>query len=141
MFTNTGSSVHDLVIVVAFMGALFSGYAGMTIWAHKGGKPAGGSSSAACWGPWVYSSSPQPPRARQKSTAPRDPRGSPRVPTARSASKARRGCAGTVSVTSGPCRRTVIAGPKVRHQSAQATTGTQVRRAIAAGAGPAARRG
>jgi len=25
MFTNTGSSVHDLVIVVAFMGALFSG--------------------------------------------------------------------------------------------------------------------
>ena len=42
MFTNTGSSVHDLVIVVAFMGALFSGYAGMTIWARKGGKPAGG---------------------------------------------------------------------------------------------------
>jgi hypothetical protein len=25
MFTNTGSSVHDLVIVVAFMGALFVG--------------------------------------------------------------------------------------------------------------------
>jgi hypothetical protein len=25
MFTNTGSSVHHLVIVVAFMGALFSG--------------------------------------------------------------------------------------------------------------------
>ena len=42
MFTNTGSSVHDLVIVVAFMGALLSGYAGMTIWARKGGKPAGG---------------------------------------------------------------------------------------------------
>jgi hypothetical protein len=42
MFTNTGSSVYDLVIVVAFMGALFSGYAGMTIWARKGGKPAGG---------------------------------------------------------------------------------------------------
>jgi hypothetical protein len=42
MFANTGSSVHDLVIVVAFMGALFSGYAGMTIWARKGGKPAGG---------------------------------------------------------------------------------------------------
>lgn len=42
MFTNTGSSVHDLVIVVAFMGALFSGYAGMTIWARQGGKPAGG---------------------------------------------------------------------------------------------------
>ncbi len=39
MFTNTGSSMHDLVIVVAFMGALFSG---MTIWARKGGKPAGG---------------------------------------------------------------------------------------------------
>jgi hypothetical protein len=42
MFTSTGNSVHDLVIVVAFMGALFSGYAGMTIWARKGGKPAGG---------------------------------------------------------------------------------------------------
>jgi hypothetical protein len=42
MFTNTSSSVHDLVIVVAFIGALFSGYAGMTIWARKGGKPADG---------------------------------------------------------------------------------------------------
>ena len=42
MFTNTGNSVHDLVIVVAFIGALFSGYAGMTIWARKGGKPGGG---------------------------------------------------------------------------------------------------
>jgi hypothetical protein len=42
MFTNTGGSVHDLVIVVAFIGALLSGYAGMTIWARKGGKPAGG---------------------------------------------------------------------------------------------------
>jgi hypothetical protein len=30
------------VVVVAFMGALFSGYAGMTIWARKGGKPGGG---------------------------------------------------------------------------------------------------
>ena len=36
------TSVHDLVIVVAYIGALFSGYAGMTIWARKGGKPAGG---------------------------------------------------------------------------------------------------
>jgi hypothetical protein len=42
MFTNTSSSLHDLVVVVAFMGALFSGYAGMTIWARKGGKPGGG---------------------------------------------------------------------------------------------------
>jgi hypothetical protein len=41
MFTNS-SSVHDLVIVVALMGALFSGYAGMTIWARKGGKPGNG---------------------------------------------------------------------------------------------------
>jgi hypothetical protein len=41
MFTNS-SSVHDLVIVVAFIGALFSGYAGMTIWARKGGKPGNG---------------------------------------------------------------------------------------------------
>ena len=54
MFTNTGSSVHDLVIVAAFMGALFSGYAGMTIWARKGRKPAGGSSSAACWALGVF---------------------------------------------------------------------------------------
>ena len=42
MFTSTGNSIHDLVIVVAFLGALLSGYAGMTIWARKGGKPAGG---------------------------------------------------------------------------------------------------
>lgn len=41
MFTGTGS-VHDLVIVVAYMGALFSGYAGMTVWARKGGRPGGG---------------------------------------------------------------------------------------------------
>jgi hypothetical protein len=44
MFTNTtsGGSLHDLVVVAAFMGALFSGFAGMTIWARKGGKPGGG---------------------------------------------------------------------------------------------------
>jgi hypothetical protein len=42
MFTNSGGSVHDLVVVIAFMGALLSGYAGMTIWARKGGKPGGG---------------------------------------------------------------------------------------------------
>jgi hypothetical protein len=41
MFTN-GSSIHDLVIVVAYIGALFSGYAGMTVWARKGGRPGGG---------------------------------------------------------------------------------------------------
>ena len=41
MFTGTGN-VHDLVIVVAYLGALFSGYAGMTIWARKGGRPGGG---------------------------------------------------------------------------------------------------
>jgi len=40
MFTNSG--VHDLVIVISLMGALLSGYAGMTIWARKGGKPGGG---------------------------------------------------------------------------------------------------
>jgi hypothetical protein len=60
MFTNTGSSVHDLVIVVAFMGALFSGYAGMTIWARKGGEPAGGFLVGGLLGAWAYSSSPQP---------------------------------------------------------------------------------
>ena len=47
MFTHSGmfttsSSVHDLVIVVAFIGALLSGYAGMTVWARKGGKPGKG---------------------------------------------------------------------------------------------------
>ena len=42
MFTSSSGSVHDLVVVVAFMGALFSGYAGMTIWARKGGKPGKG---------------------------------------------------------------------------------------------------
>jgi hypothetical protein len=41
MFTH-GNSVHDLVVVVAFIGALLSGYAGMTIWARKGGKPGKG---------------------------------------------------------------------------------------------------
>src|SRR5215469_15802620 len=42
MFTTTTTSVHDLVVVIAFMGALLSGYAGMTVWARKGGKPGGG---------------------------------------------------------------------------------------------------
>jgi hypothetical protein len=43
MFTSIGSSVHDLVIVVAFMHARpVLRYSGMTIWARKGGKPAGG---------------------------------------------------------------------------------------------------
>jgi len=41
MCTHSGS-LHDLVIVVAFIGALLSGYAGMTIWARKGGKPGKG---------------------------------------------------------------------------------------------------
>ena len=42
MFTTTTPSVHDLVVVISLMGALLSGYAGMTIWARKGGKPGGG---------------------------------------------------------------------------------------------------
>jgi len=41
MFTTSGS-VHDLVTVVILIGALLSGYAGMTIWARKGGKPGKG---------------------------------------------------------------------------------------------------
>ena len=41
MFSHSGS-LHDLVIVVTFIGALLSGYAGMTIWARKGGKPGKG---------------------------------------------------------------------------------------------------
>ena len=41
MFSGSGS-LHDLVIVVAYLGALFSGYAGMTVWARKGGRPGGG---------------------------------------------------------------------------------------------------
>lgn len=40
--TTTASSVHDLVIVVTFIGALLCGYAGMTVWARKGGKPGNG---------------------------------------------------------------------------------------------------
>jgi hypothetical protein len=48
MFTGTGS-IHDLVIVVAYLGALCSGYAGMTVWERKGGRPGGGFSSAGCW--------------------------------------------------------------------------------------------
>ena len=40
--TTTTTSVHDLVVVISLMGALLSGYAGMTIWARKGGKPGKG---------------------------------------------------------------------------------------------------
>ena len=43
MFTGSlNNLIHDLVVVVAYMGALFSGYAGMTVWARKGGRPGGG---------------------------------------------------------------------------------------------------
>lgn len=35
-------NLRDLVIVVAFIGALFSGALGMTIWKDKGGSPTGG---------------------------------------------------------------------------------------------------
>jgi hypothetical protein len=42
MFTSSSGSVHDLVVVVAFIGALFCGYAWMTIWARKGGRPGKG---------------------------------------------------------------------------------------------------
>jgi hypothetical protein len=43
MFTGSlNTLVHDLVIVIAYIGSLLSGYAGMTIWARKGGRPAGG---------------------------------------------------------------------------------------------------
>jgi hypothetical protein len=43
MFTGSlNTLVHDLVVVIAYIGALFSGYAGMTIWARKGGRPGGG---------------------------------------------------------------------------------------------------
>jgi hypothetical protein len=140
MFTNTGSSVHDLVIVATFMGALFSGYAGMTIWARKGGKPAGGSSSAACWalGVFILAAATQC-QAEIDSTA----RSAGLTPCPHCAerikgrARACRYCQRDV----GPGRRSQCAGPKVRHQSAQATTGTQVPRAIAARAGPAARRG
>jgi hypothetical protein len=58
MFTNTGSSVHDLVIVVAFMGALFSGMPEWPSGHARAASPLAGSSSAACWGPWAYSFSP-----------------------------------------------------------------------------------
>jgi hypothetical protein len=40
--STLNGSLHDLVIVVAYIGALFSGYAGMTIWTRKGGKPGSG---------------------------------------------------------------------------------------------------
>jgi ribosomal protein L37AE/L43A len=43
MFTGSlDTLVHDLVIVLAYIGALLSGYAGMTVWARKGGRPGGG---------------------------------------------------------------------------------------------------
>ena len=39
---TTATSLGNLVIVVAFIGALFSGTVGMTVWKNKGGSPGGG---------------------------------------------------------------------------------------------------
>jgi hypothetical protein len=39
---KTATSLSNLVIVVAFIGALFSGTIGMTVWKNKGGSPGGG---------------------------------------------------------------------------------------------------
>jgi hypothetical protein len=39
---TTATSLSNLVIVVAFIGALFSGTIGMTVWKNKGGSPGGG---------------------------------------------------------------------------------------------------
>ena len=36
------TSLNNLVIVIAYMGALFSGFIGMTVWRNKGGRPGGG---------------------------------------------------------------------------------------------------
>jgi hypothetical protein len=36
------TSLNNLVIVIAYIGSLFSGYAGMTVWKNKGGSPGGG---------------------------------------------------------------------------------------------------
>ena len=41
MITST-ASFNNLVTVIALIGSLFSGYAGMTVWANKGGNPGGG---------------------------------------------------------------------------------------------------
>jgi len=38
MFTgNVSTLIRDLVIVIAYIGSLLSGHAGMTIWTRKGG--------------------------------------------------------------------------------------------------------
>jgi hypothetical protein len=113
----------------------------MTIWARKGGKPAGGFLVGGLLGALgVFILAAAIPRQAEIGSAARSA-GLTRVPTARSSSKGQarvcRYCQRDVAAPA-PGRRTVIAGPKVRHQSAQATPGTQVRRAIAAGAGPAA---
>ena len=99
MVTGTGS-IHDLVIVVAYLGRFSPGYAGMTVWERKGGRPGGGVSSAGCWGPWACSSSYWPAPGRAKSIASRAPVDSFPVPTARSPSGARHTFAVTASVTS-----------------------------------------
>ena len=39
---TTATSLGNLVIVVAFIGALFSGTIGMTVWKNKGGSPGSG---------------------------------------------------------------------------------------------------
>lgn len=102
MFTNTGSSVHDLVIVVAFMGALFSRVCRNDHLGTQGRQArwrflVGGLLGAL----GVFILAAATPRQAEIDSAARSAGLTP-VPTARSASKARRGCAGTVSVTSGP---------------------------------------
>ena len=40
--TTSTTSVNNLVAVIALIGAVFSGYIGMTIWKNKGADPSGG---------------------------------------------------------------------------------------------------
>jgi hypothetical protein len=39
---TSAASFNNLVFVIALIGSLFSGYAGMTVWKNKGGDPGGG---------------------------------------------------------------------------------------------------
>jgi hypothetical protein len=90
--------------VIAAIGAVISGYIGMTVWKNKGGDPGGGFVLGALLGPSACSSSLQRSPGRRKLIESRDARDSFRVPTARKSSRAKRASAGTADVTSLPLR-------------------------------------
>jgi hypothetical protein len=105
---TTATSLSNLVIVVAFIGALFSGFIGMTVWKNKGGSPGGGFFVGGLLGALgVFILVLAKPRQTEIDES-RDPRDSSHVPAARNPSSARRASAGTADVT-------LLPPPAARH--------------------------